>query len=606
MVDLAKFKNIFISEVEDQLETLNQYLLKIDKLVAGKKLKEISKDDLNELMRAAHTIKGSSASMGYVKTAFLAHILEDVFDAARNDKLAFNSDIINESFKAIDNLEKTLEAIKKDSVELDFDDFSNNLKKITGVNTTGIGKSVKSETEVPAENIAENKIEPEKEVLDEKPMPETAVGDPAAPDQAQNNTDAKAEKEDEAENEETEDKPGQVNAVNDSSVLKVEHIKVPVKRLDALLDSVEELLIDKMRLEEISLKHVEIKEISNHISLLVSSIQYEIMQARMVPIAQVFARFPRMIRDLATAQDKDIDFIVNVGEIELDRTIVDKLGEPLIHLLRNAVDHGIKKSGKIKLEAIRKSESVVFIVENDGAGINLDDVRKTAVKKGFAKQAEIISYTEERLLDLLFDPNFSTNEIVTEVSGRGVGLSVVKKFAETFSGKVVIENSNSGVRFILELPQTLAIMEALLVLAGENIFAIPFTNIIRSVSVPQGDIKKMGDHDMAMIDGINVPLVDLDNVFMAERGELNEVAVNVSPVIQPENFQKKDTTAVLIKNNDEIAGIIVNGLIGEQEVIVKPFTSILHCIKGFSGSTILGDGKVVLILDVASLLKNVK
>jgi two-component system chemotaxis sensor kinase CheA len=335
------------------------------------------------------------------------------------------------------------------------------------------------------------------------------------------------------------------------------------------------------------------------------------MESRLVPVEQVFARFPRMIRDLAQRQKKEIAFVINGGEIELDRTIVDKLGEPLVHLLRNAVDHGISNKGTIKLEAQRKSEHVLFIIENDEHGINLEKVKLTVIKKNLASAQEVALMSEQQLVNFLFDGNFSTNDEVTEISGRGVGLSVVKKFIESFGGRVIVENFKDRVRFILELPLTLAIIETLLISVNDAIFAIPFSNVDRSVHVPMGNIKRMGDHNMAVVDGRNIPLIDLKEVFqlaeiLADKMDKTVLEKASAPNAREKGKKDKESLVVLVKMGTEMGGILVDKILSEQEIIVKPFSSVLKNIKSFSGSTILGNGRVVLILDVMNILKKAK
>lgn len=591
MVDLAKFKNIFISEVEDQFQKLNENLIVLETNI--REGKNDNEQILNELMRASHTIKGSSASMGYTKMAFLSHVMEDVFDGARHGVVNLDAEIIDNVFASIDHLEKALNSIKENDEELDLDEFANKFKEITGVSTVGLGKSITNGKKIVKSTEGEKKV-----------IVKLDIKDDAAKQTIQTTLES----------------------------TKLDYIKVPVKRLDSLLDMVEELLIDKMRIKQVSEDIPEFREVSDHIELLISGIQYEVMQARLVPVEQAFARFPRMIRDLSQKQRKNIEFKIVGGEIELDRTVVDKLGEPLIHLLRNAVDHGVVDNGIIKLEAIRHNERVLFIVENKGKGIDYDKVKKVAKEKGLTNYGIVDSMTNNELANILFDPNFSTSDTVTEISGRGVGLSVVKKFVESMGGGVVIEDIDEGVRFVMDMPLTLAIINSLLVKVKDAIFAIPFSNIERSVSVKQDDLKLMADHEMAVISGINVPIVRLEEVFKLNEGLLENILAMNNPektkaeVKDPDNIpitaeadiadmfdeddeeyeRNKKMTVVLTKKDEELVGLVVDGLINVQEIIVKPFTSILQGIKGFSGSTILGDGRVVLILDIINLLKYIQ
>lgn len=562
-MDLSKFKNIFFSEVEDQLQVLNNGMLALEKLQNKDNVNKTETIKIyNDMMRAAHTVKGSSASMGYVKMAFLTHVLEDVFDAAQNNRLELEAMIFNKIFKAIDNIEKSLKNIKKNDADLDFDKFSLELKDLTGVKTQGIGKSMRDQ--------------------------ETDTG---TYDESSTKSKVNSDKEDKiAKKENIDTQVSSFDDIEESAISKIDYIKVPVKRLDSLLDMVEELLISRMRIEEVDHDIPELKEIFSQIDLLISGIQFEVTQSRLVPVEQAFARFPRMIRDLSMKEGKDIDFEVSGGEIELDRSVVDKLGEPLIHLLRNAVDHGIEKSGQIKLQAVRKSERVTFIVENIGAQINVEKIKKVALEKGITDTKTISQLKEKDIINYIFHPNFSTKDKVTEISGRGVGLSVVKNFAKSFNGRVIVEKADTGSRFLLELPQTLAIIESLLVKVGASIFAIPFTDIDRSIKLHKSDIKKMADRDMGVIDNRNIPLIDLNKSLHMKS--------------QDEEKENESHLVVLVKKEEGMAGIVVDSLVSEQEVIVKPLSSVLRNIKEFSGSTILGDGKVVLILDVLNIIKS--
>ncbi|MEK7453107.1 MAG: chemotaxis protein CheA [Patescibacteria group bacterium] len=571
-MDISKFKDLFISEAEDRLQILNDNLLVLEKNPSDGKL-------LDELMRSSHTIKSSSATMGYKKMAFLMHVMEDIFDYARNGVLKITPTIIDQLFKTIDISEKSLASIKESNNELNVDAIIEELKKITGVKTEGTGKSIRAADGKPI-------------VVDIKPKEEKQI----------NNVEVTAV--------EPEKKANIVQA--GEVVQKIEHIKVPIKRLDDLMNLMEELLVDKMRLEQFKNRDVELKGVIEHLGRLVSDIQHQVMQARLVPVDQIFARFPRMVRDLSQNQNKQVELEVSGGEIELDRTVVDKLGEPLVHILRNAVDHGIEKSGIIKLQAMRENDFALIIVENNGVGINFGKVRQAAVKRNIIGAKEADSLNKDQIMNLLFHPRLSTNDEVTETSGRGVGLSVVKGFTDQIGGRVIIESplsGNNGTRFTLELPLTIAIINSLLVGVKDTLFAIPFSSIERSVNIQNGEIKSMADQDVAVVSGVDVPLVYLDKVFSLNGAEIADIKFksieDASQELEVKNL-KSSITAVLIKRGKDVTGIVIDKLINEQEIIVKPLPSVLHGTKGFSGSTILGNGKTILILDVVSLLEDAK
>ncbi len=582
MIDISKFKDLYISETEDQLQILNKNLLVLEKSIKGKDGKTDKKTVLNDLMRASHTIKGSSATMGFNDMAYLAHVMEDVFDNGRNDLLELNEEMVDYAFRSADKLEESLNSVKDSNKELKLKKLADKIKNLTGVDTTGIGKSARNQD---ASVKPENETAPEVEKSSDDLEKEETLNK----DLEKTETDTKKD----------------INHPSESTV-KINHIKVPVKRLDTLMDLIEELVIEKMALRRLSVDNKDLKEVVDRTNLLIQSLEYEVMQARLVPVDQIFARFPRMIRDLSKAQGKNVDFRLDGGELELDRTIVDKLGEPLVHLLRNAIDHGISKEGYVKLMAKRDRENAVIIVENDDKSIDLEEVKVSAVKRGIVSDKELESFTDEQVIDLIFHPKLSTNKEVTEISGRGIGLNVVKKFAESSGGKVIVENINPGVRFTLNLPLTLAIINSLLVEVGNNIYAIPFANIDRSIIVEPKNVKKMADKNVAIVDEDKVPLIDLRNVFGSEEEVEKSDAKEVEGEKNANDLVNNNLITVVIKSGKERVGLVVDKLASEQEVTVKPLSSVLKSIKGFSGSTILGDGRTILILDAGSLLETIK
>jgi two-component system, chemotaxis family, sensor kinase CheA len=560
MVDLSKFKDLFVSEAEEHIAALNKNLLLLEKNPTDLEL-------LNELMRSAHTIKGSSATMGFKEVAFLTHIIEDIFDYARDKLLEISPEIIDAVFAAVDALEQSLKEIKKNGAENNLSEVSQKLKTLTGVTTEGISKSLRD-----------------------------ANGKPIAKIQKEKNP---------VESPKSEPKQEEVMKKTD----QLSHIKVPVERLDRLLDLAEELVIEKMRLETVLKKSLDeskelsdseiqkrfpiiprLKPVVNNLNRMISDIQLQVMQSRLVPVDQVFFRFNRMVRDLSKQQDKEVKFEVTGGEMELDRSVVDKLGDPLVHLLRNAIDHGIEKEGVLRLQAIRAKDFATISVENTGLNIDPEEVRKAAVEKKIISEVESHSFDKNKIFQLLFHPQLSTSKEITETSGRGVGLSVVKQFADQVNGRVIVESplkSGNGARFTLELPLTLAIIQVLLTRVKQDIFAIPFSSLERSVSVSAGNIKSIGNQKTVIIDGVDIPLLDLRSFL--KKSEEKEA--------------EKEIKVVLVKKDKKTIGLVVDELLNEQEIIVKPLPDVIQNTKGFSGSSVLGDGQTILILDVASLIE---
>jgi two-component system chemotaxis sensor kinase CheA len=379
-------------------------------------------------------------------------------------------------------------------------------------------------------------------------------------------------------------------------------VRVDIERLDTLLNLVGELVINKTRLEQIGLTHrlndlVETIELMDRIT---TDLQAVVMKVRMVPVGQVFNRFPRMVRDLSRDLKKEVNLIIQGEETELDRTVIDELGDPLVHLLRNAIDHGIENPadrqakgknpvGEIKLIARHEGNNVIILVEDDGKGINPEIIKNKAVQKGLITQSEADKLDTAEAIRLLFLPGFSTAETITDVSGRGVGMDAVKTKIEALGGMVDIETKvNEGSKFKIRLPLTLAIIQALLVKVYEEIYAIPLSSIDSTINITPADIKTIQNQEVILLRGQIIPIVRLAEKLNVPRNNDDE---------QGELF------VVIVHMGNQRAGIIVDTLIGQQEIVIKSLGKLLAGIKVIAGATILGNGQVALILDVGSLIQ---
>lgn len=379
-------------------------------------------------------------------------------------------------------------------------------------------------------------------------------------------------------------------------------VRVDIERLDSLLNLVGELVINKTRLEQIGLTHrlndlVETIELMDRIT---TDLQAVVMKVRMVPVGQVFNRFPRMVRDLSRDLKKEVNLIIQGEETELDRTVIDEIGDPLVHLLRNAIDHGVESPaerkakgknpvGEIKLIARHEGNNVIILVEDDGKGINPDIIKAKAVEKGVINQADADKLDNAEAVRLLFLPGFSTAETITDVSGRGVGMDAVKTKIEALGGMVDIETKvNEGSKFKIRLPLTLAIIQALLVKIYEEIYAIPLSSIDSTINITPSDIKTIQNQEVILLRGQIIPIIRLAEKLNVPR---NNTAA------QEELF------VVIVHMGDRRAGIIVDTLIGQQEIVIKSLGKLLAGIKIIAGATILGNGQVALILDVGSIIQ---
>lgn len=388
------------------------------------------------------------------------------------------------------------------------------------------------------------------------------------------------------------------NNVNNSKEVthKKQHqsVRVDLERLDKFMNMVSELVIHRTRLEQISLNYKlgELNETLEQVARTTSDLQDLVMKIRMLPLDVVFNRFPRMIRDLSVELNKDMELIIEGQDTELDRTVIDEIGEPLIHLIRNAADHGIESReerikkgkdpvGKIKLVAYQEGTKAVIKVEDNGGGINVDKVREKAERIGVNTEG----MSEYDIINLIFLQGFSTNEKVTDISGRGVGMDVVKTKISSLGGTVeVVSEKNKGSAFIIKLPLTLQIIQALLVKIGTETMAISLGYIDRVIDFSENLVKRTNSKEVIIYNEDVIPLIRLNKKL-----HLNE-----------SDSSKK--YIVIVKVGEKNVGLMVDSLFGQQEIVIKPLGKTLHGMKEYIGATILGDGLVTLILDVAALV----
>ena len=563
-INPEKYKRLFIREADEKILALNAALLGLEKEPGSPKF-------ASDAMRAAHTLKSSSAAMNFMEMSHLTHAMEDVFEEVHTKKRSLSASSIETLFAAVDMLSLAVSSIKKGERE-------------------------------PSTLALRNKLER----CRTKKNTEPAVRGPA-------------------EGAEGEELGGVALAQKPENIARIEAIKVDVATLDKLMNLTEELLVERMKVSEIvrqakekpdeKLSLLAFESSSEALNRLISELQLHVTQARMVPLGQIFERFPRMIRDLAHEQGKDVDFLIEGQDIELDRTVIDRLGEPLIHLLRNAVDHGIpsaakasegrEKKGMIRLTAQRERDTVVITVSNNGTPIDWSKIIETALSQRIIDRATRDRYSKDigsgkqEIEALLF--RLSTNDKVTETSGRGIGLGIVKSVIESLGGRVTIESKEGDTSFILSLPLTLAIIPALLFRVHDRTFALPLSHIDRSVSVPIDNIKGAFGQEVAVVSNTDIPMVRLQQLFSMES---KQVGLFLSEEqIQEGRYLRKAELMIITKHERLPAmGLVVDELISKQDIVVKPLKGRLQHVKGFAGITLLGDGRPALILDIATLV----
>ncbi|HCL04057.1 MAG TPA: chemotaxis protein CheA, partial [Lachnoclostridium phytofermentans] len=381
-------------------------------------------------------------------------------------------------------------------------------------------------------------------------------------------------------------------------------VRVDIEKLDDLMNLVSELIIAKNGL--VSMNGTETKsdamggfnEQIEYLERITTNLHQSVMKVRMVPIESVVNRFPRMIRDLSKKLDKKMELYMTGEDTELDRTVIDEIGDPLMHLLRNAADHGLEsneerislgkpETGSIFLDAYQEGNNVVIEVRDDGSGINVEKIKRKAIDKGTITEEQAAAMTDKEIIDLLFRPSFSTAEVISDVSGRGVGLDVVKTKIETLGGSIETKTTLSkGSNFIIRLPLTLAIIQALMVELGTEKYAIPLGSIETIENVATKEIKYVQSKEVIHLRGNVIPLIRLNKILD----------------VPETNKETEDLTVVIVKKGDKLAGLVVDNLIGQLEIVIKSIGKYINNSKMISGATILGDGEIALILDVNSLV----
>lgn len=638
--DVSHYLGVFIEEAKEHIESLEENLVKLEK-------EPYNQDLIQAIFRSFHTIKGSSGSMGFQQMTELAHLLENLLDRVRRGEVSVSSSLIDLLLQGVDFSKRMLEEITKKGQEPDWNmeeifsalqDFRGEKEKddsgeywltvklasdcsmkgvraylvISRLQDSGIEvvNTVPSLSDLEGENFGQSF-----DILVRTALPLEEVAKIVESVAEIERVEVKEGEEEEKNRIEEKEEKNTIPPTGEQKIttnLK-KTVRVDVERLDSLLNLVGELVIDRTRLEDIiqRLKDyqelVQFREIlsdtTTHIGRVTNDLQMEIMKARMLPLAEVFNRFPRLIRDLARQSGKEIDFIIEGEETELDRSLLEEITDPLIHLLRNAVDHGIESreerinkgkppQGKVILRAYQEENSVVIVVEDDGRGLDVEKIKDKVVGMGLVTPEEVSKMSEREIVDFIFYPGFSTSDEVTEVSGRGVGMDVVKRNIERVNGQVRVESQlGVGTTFYLRLPLTLAIIRALLVKVGESIYSIPLSDVVEIEKVEKKDTYWVNRVLTTLFRGKTLPLLWLEALLDSRK--YNFISEDEIPEV---------LYTVVVSASSSLAGLVVDEVLGEQEIVIKSLGSYMRDVRGLGGATILGDGGISLIIDVASLL----
>lgn len=690
-MDVSQYLEIFIDETKEHLQNLNEQLLIIEK-------EPDNTDTINEIFRAAHSLKGMAGTMGYKRMQKLTHQMENVFSEIRNGKMKVDANLVDILFQCLDALEEYLDNIQeaadegtndnepilkeldailngesakqveeeskkeenadkpkdgdgdirkyKEFVYSDFEihavqeAFDKGLKVyaitvqvdetclLKAARAFLVFKSLESVGEIIKSQPSVQDIEDEKFdqmfsicIISDNPLDKVigviknvseikeAVGEEISKiedikpkEEKEVKEDKKAEtaasdaKKPEAKKPAAKPKAGGKPVVNRS-------VRVDIEKLDVLMNLVSELIIAKNGLISTSSDGTRnnsqsFNEQIEYLERVTTNLHESVMKVRMMPIETVTQKFPRMIRDLSKKLDKKMELVMTGEDTELDRTVIDEIGDPLMHLLRNSADHGLESAevraqrgkpevGTVKLDAYQDGNNVIIEVSDDGNGIDVEAVRNKALEKGSITQEQADAMTDKEVIDLLFRPSFSTAKKVTDVSGRGVGLDVVKSKVEALGGDIEVKTQlGEGSTFVIRLPLTLAIIQALMVELGEEKYAISLGSIQTIEDIPVEDIKYVQTKEVINLRGTVIPLIRLDSVLDIESKE------------KPDSL-----TVVIVKKGDKLAGMVVDRLLGQQEIVIKSLGKyISNSSKIISGATILGNGEVALIIDVNTLL----
>ncbi len=702
-MDVSQYLEIFIDETSEHIQSLSDNIMALEN-------EPDNKDVVNEIFRAAHSLKGMAGTMGFKRMQRMTHDMENVFQEVRNDAIEVNSEKIDLLFQCLDAIEGYLEIIKETSdegtndneaiiqqlngfldgtggtpasapaaeapaseagtpepakedagkkfleVSLD-EEEKHKLKEAAdnGQNVYGmtvyvqkdcllkaaraflVFKAVEESAEIlvykpSAQDIEDEKFENDFSIFFGTADPldkvvsaakavseiEDVVADKVSPEELWNGASADSAAEPSADASlpapaaETSAAAAKQPAASAPAPKKQtgkpvtsRTVRVDIEKLDALMNQVSELIIAKNSLVSLSInsgssvQNQAYQEQIEYLERITTSLHESVMKVRMVPIESVVNKFPRMIRDLSRSLNKKMELYMTGEETELDRTVVDQIGDPLQHLLRNSADHGLEsaqlrlergkpESGTILLKAFQEGNNVIIEVSDDGNGIDTEAVKRKAIERGLVTPEQAENFSQKEIIDFLFMPSFSMAKKITDVSGRGVGLDVVKSNIEALGGDVTVKSVlGEGSTFTVRLPLTLAIIQALMVIIGDEKYAISLSSIVSIEEIPIADIKYVEAKEVINMRGTVIPIIRLNQLLD----------------IEPPEDERESLTIVIVSKGEKQVGLVVDDLMGQQEIVIKSLGSFIdNSSKIISGATILGDGEVALILDVNTLM----
>ncbi|WRF00891.1 chemotaxis histidine kinase/response regulator CheAY2 [Helicobacter pylori] len=639
MDDLQEIMEDFLIEAFEMNEQLDQDLVELEH-------NPEDLDLLNRIFRVAHTIKGSSSFLNLNILTHLTHNMEDVLNRARKGEIKITPDIMDVVLRSIDLMKTLLVTIRdtgsdtNNGKENEIEEAVKQLQAITSQNLEGT-KETSGAKETPKEE-AKEEVKANKTPTAENPASDNPLADEPDLDYAnmsaeeveaeierllnkrqEADKERRAQKKQEAKQEvaptkeapktETKAKAKADTEENKAPSIGVEQtVRVDVRRLDHLMNLIGELVLGKNRLiriySDVEERYdgekflEELNQVVSSISAVTTDLQLAVMKTRMQPVGKVFNKFPRMVRDLSRELGKSIELIIEGEETELDKSIVEEIGDPLIHIIRNSCDHGIEpleerrrlnkpETGKVQLSAYNEGNHIVIKISDDGKGLDPVMLKEKAVEKGVISERDAEGMSDREAFNLIFKPGFSTAKVVSNVSGRGVGMDVVKTNIEKLNGIIEIDSEvGVGTTQKLKIPLTLAIIQALLVGVQEEYYAIPLSSVLETVRISQDEIYTVDGKSVLRLRDEVLSLVRLSDIF------------KVDAILE----SNSDVYVVIIGLADQKIGVIVDYLIGQEEVVIKSLGYYLKNTRGIAGATVRGDGKITLIVDVGAMMDMAK
>ncbi|EAY57801.1 MAG: putative signal transduction histidine kinase (CheA) [Leptospirillum rubarum] len=614
----------FLTEAEEMLEGLDTYFVQLESRPDDRTL-------LNEIFRTAHSIKGSAGFIGLNRIVEVAHHAENVLNQLRQGQMRAEPLVIDIILEAMDALKLLVREVRTGTpADVDIDALSQKLDLLMQWGEDVQSESAQEQQEQEGEGAREHPEETVGKTAPETPVPsETTL----LPEAFQVEDEELAAGQTEAETGAGKPVPAREPVPPSRSLSpKVDSpppsasegpsagagesdqtIRVETSRLDNVMNLVGELVLGRNRLVRLSgdqsgLQDVQqqLKEISEavaQLSRVTTDLQLAVIKTRMQPIRKVLGKFPRMVRDLSRKMGKEVRLELSGEETELDKSVIEEIGDPLVHIIRNAIDHGLESpeerqaSGKpaegvVRIGAYQEGNSIVIEVSDDGKGINVERVKQKAIERRLISGADADRMSEGELVNLIFLPGFSTAEKITDVSGRGVGMDVVRTNINKINGSVEVRTTpGAGSTFIIRLPLTIAIIQALMVTIGAEVYAIPLQTVVETVKITREEVKTLSGSDVLNLRDQVLPLLRLRDEFKV-------------PDTDPADPSR--CYVVVVQLGSRLLGLVVDRLPYQEEVVIKSMGPLLSGIRGMAGATITGDGKVVLILDVAEILQDIQ